>query len=186
MQDIPKDVLTKAARGDVAAFEAVYKATSGFVYNVAFRVMNNRHEAEEVTQEVFLTVYHKLHTFRFQSAFRTWLYRITMNSAISRTKKTAREKTQPLEGTDYSWMEVIPAKEESPTDEGAQEKLVNFLLQSLNPDQRACIVLRSVEGFSYQQIADALKININTVRSRIKRARESLLALRKEVSAHEM
>jgi RNA polymerase sigma-70 factor (ECF subfamily) len=67
-----------------------------------------------------------------------------------------------------------------------QEELVNSLLQTLNPDQKVCVILRSIEDLSYQEIADVLKININTVRSRLKRARETLLNLRKEVGENEM
>ena len=67
-----------------------------------------------------------------------------------------------------------------------QEKVISTLLKALNPDQRACVVLRSIEGLSYQEIAESLNININTVRSRLKRARETLLALRKEMVQNEL
>jgi RNA polymerase sigma-70 factor (ECF subfamily) len=71
-------------------------------------------------------------------------------------------------------------------EEEQHEKVISTLLEALNPDQRACIVLRNIEGLSYQEIAESLNININTVRTRLKRAREKLIALRKEMVKNEM
>src|SRR5277367_5771831 len=97
MEEITKDTLVKASQGDMQAFEDVYKASSSFVYNVAFRVVNNREDASEVAQEVFMIIYHKLKDFRFESSFKTWVYRITANYAINYAKKNARAKTVPVE-----------------------------------------------------------------------------------------
>src|SRR5580704_16965451 len=93
MEDISKDTLIKASQGDIQAFEEVYKASSSFVYNVAYRVVNNREDALEVPQEVFMIIYHKLKTFRFETSFKTWAYRITANYAINFAKKASRAKT---------------------------------------------------------------------------------------------
>src|SRR5476651_1892025 len=97
MEDISKDILIKASQGDMRAFEDVYKASNSFVYNVAFRVVNNREDALEVAQEVFMIIYHKLKGFRFESSFKTWVYRITANHAINFAKKNSRAKTVPFE-----------------------------------------------------------------------------------------
>ena len=94
MQDIPKETLIKAQEGDLESFENIYKETSGFVYNVAFRIVNNKQDAEEVVQDVFLNIYHNLKNFRFQSSFKTWAYRITVNCAINYVKKTGRERNR--------------------------------------------------------------------------------------------
>ena len=90
MEDISQEILIKASQGDMQAYEHVYKTTNSFVYNVAFRVVNNREDAMEVTQEVFLIIYHKLKSFRFESSFKTWIYRITSNCAINYAKKSSR------------------------------------------------------------------------------------------------
>jgi RNA polymerase sigma-70 factor (ECF subfamily) len=176
MEDISKDTLVKASQGDMQAFEEVYKASSSFVYNVAFRVVNNREDALEVAQEVFMVIYNKLKDFRFESSFKTWAYRITANHAINFAKKNSRAKTVPFEesfgeGAVYNDAQVQ-------MDQEHQSKLVESLLGELNPDQRACVVLRDIQGLSYEEIAQALNININTVRSRLKRSREKLLSLR--------
>src|SRR5476651_1906364 len=97
MEDISKDILIKASQGDMRAFEDVYKASNSFVYNVAYRVVNNREDALEVAQEVFMIIHDKLKTFRFESSFKTWVYRITANYAINYAKKSSRAKTVPFE-----------------------------------------------------------------------------------------
>jgi len=179
MEDIAQDTLIKASQGDMKAFEDVYKASSSFVYNVAYRIVNNREDALEVAQEVFLTIHDKLKSFRFESSFKTWAYRITANTAINFAKKNARTRTVAFE---EAYGEGAVASEvHTQMDREHQNKLVEKLLAELNPDQRACVVLRDIQGLSYEEIAEALNININTVRSRLKRSREKLMGLRKVV-----
>ena len=179
MEDIAKDILIRASQGDMQAFEDVYKASSSFVYNVAFRVVNNREDALEVAQDVFMIIYHKLKTFRFESSFKTWVYRITANCAINFAKKSSRAKTVPFQETFSEGAVFNEAR--AHIDQEHQNQLVENLLAELNCDQRACVVLRDIQGLSYEEIAQALNININTVRSRLKRAREKLLSLKSQV-----
>jgi len=179
MEDIARDILIRASQGDMQAFEDVYKASSSFVYNVAFRIINNREDALEVAQEVFMIIYHKLKGFRFESSFKTWAYRITANCAMNYAKKSSRTKTVPYEDSYGEGAVVNEAR--TRMDQEHQSQLIEDLLAELNCDQRACVVLRNIQGLSYQEIAQALNININTVRSRLKRSREKLLSLR-EVS----
>jgi len=184
MQEISQETIIKASEGDIGSFEEIYRTYSGFVYNVSLRVVRNQEAAQEVTQDVFLSVYHKLAGFKFESTLKTWLYRIAVNTAINYAKKISKEQdrmvsyeynTVPIENTKGFHVGI---------DKEYNEDLINRLLDSLNPQQRACIVLRNIEGLSYEQIAQTLKININTVRSRLKRAREKLISLRKEVITH--
>jgi len=179
MEEMDRDILTRASQGDMQAFEEVYKATSSFVYNVAYRVVNNREDALEVSQDVFMSLYHKLKSFRFESSFKTWVYRITANSAINYAKKHARNKALPYE--EAFGEGAVDSDVHAKMEQEQQEELVKNLLSELNPDQRACVVLRNIQGLSYEEIAASLNININTVRSRLKRAREKLLSLRKVV-----
>jgi len=175
MQDIAWDILKRAAQGDIDSFEEIYKVTSGFVYNVALKVTHSHADAEEVTQDVFMKIYRHLKDFQFRSAFKTWVYRITVNTAISRYRKSAKEEKGRV---DYdSVIESFPGV--SSTAEGAiqndNEARLNNLLAKLSPEHKACIILREIEGLSYQEIAVSLKIPVNTVRSRLKRAREAFL-----------
>jgi len=185
MTQTAKETIIQASRGDWAAFQEIYKAHFQFVANVAYRVVNNLEDAQEVAQEVFVTVYRKLAQFRFDSSLKTWIYRITVNTAINYAKKAPREHKNGVEYEDiWGAKESVEIKEL--VDGEYRENVLNSLLGALNPDQRACIVLRSVEGLSYEEIAATLQIPINTVRTRIKRARETMMALRKEVMNNEL
>jgi len=180
MEEIAKEILIKASQGDMKAYEDVYKSSNSFIYNVAYRVVNNREDALEVAQEVFMIIYHKLKDFRFESSFKTWVYRITANTAINYAKKLYRNKTVPFE---ESYGEgAVESDVHVQMDQEHQDKLVESLLAQLNPEQRACVVMREIQVLSYEEIAKALNININTVRSRLKRSREKLLSLKKTVN----
>ncbi|MEW5802535.1 MAG: RNA polymerase sigma factor [bacterium] len=181
LEDIPRSILIQASRGDTQAFEIIYRAASDFVYRTAFRITNNSDDAEDVTQDVFIKVYQNLKNFQFRSSFKTWVYRITVNTALSTCKGkgigrgTGKETSR--RNDDVTVMDRrVSSVVEIDVDKKDNEKLVASLLRMLNPDQRACIVLREIEGLNYQEIAEVLSININTVRSRLKRARETLLA----------
>jgi len=189
LEDISRDIVMRASRGDREAFEIIYRATSDFVYRTALRITNNRDDAEDVTQDVFIKIYQNLKNFRFRSSFKTWAYRITVNAAINTCKGISKEMDR--RNDDGSLMDrdmdqyASSARRrqtyrmenpEALVDKEDNEKRIASLLETLNPDQRACIVLREIEGLNYQEISEVLKININTVRSRLKRARETLLA----------
>lgn len=179
MQDIPEDIITKASKGNMRAFEEIYKVASGFVYSVVLRITNNPDDAQEVTQDVFITIYKNLKKFQLRSSFKTWVYRVAVNTAINTYKKISKEMHRrdnydiAIEKQCYSQTTEVALERKD------NERVLASLLNILNPDQRACIVLRAIEGLSYKEISEALKININTVRSRLKRAREALLAYRK-------
>lgn len=186
MANISEDTINKVLEGCVQSFECIYKAYSGFVHNVAFRVVNNMDDAQEVTQEVFLTVYRNLDSFKFKSSLKTWIYRIAVNLAINYAKKRTKEQERIVEyDGNNEFNKTIDSSGEN-IEKEQQEKTISTLLEALNPDQRACVVLRNLEGLSYQEIAESLNININTVRSRLKRAREKLLNLRNEIVENEL
>ena len=174
--DFGQELLKKAAAGDMPAFEQIYKAASGFVYNVALRITHNCADAQEVTQDVFIKIYHSLNDFQFRSTFKTWVYRITVNTAINRYRKVKREESGRLDYDEI--IKFLPA--DNSAAEGAikndNEMMLNKLLDRLIPEYKVCLILREIEGLSYQEIAVTLKIPLNTVRSRLKRAREALLA----------
>ena len=186
MDNITENIIIKASEGNVEAFESIYKEYSGFVYNVAYRVVNNIDEAQEITQEVFLTVYRKLKSFKFKSSLKTWVYRIAVNMAIDYSRKRSREQDHTVLYEDNNKLNKTIDSVSENIEREQQEKIISTLLDSLSPDQRVCIILRSIEGLGYQEIAESLNININTVRSRLKRAREKLIALRKEMVKNEM
>jgi RNA polymerase sigma-70 factor (ECF subfamily) len=176
MNDIALDVLEQASAGNLDAFEEIYKATSSFGYNVALRVTRNSANAEEVTQDVFMKIYRNLKSFGFRSAFKTWVYRITVNTAINHYRKSSKEEKNRV---DYdNLIESLPDNRlarEGINQSDSQARL-SALLDKLSPEHKSCLILREIEGLSYQEMAGALNIPVNTVRSRLKRARQALLA----------
>lgn len=181
MVEISRELIIKASEGDMNSFEEIYRLSSGFVYNVAFRIANNAKDAEEITQDVFIKIYKNLKSFGFRSSFKTWIYRITANAAINFKKRLLKEEDKRVDYEPRLNPEMVNKGKDY-----ASESLVRFLLSRLGPEHRACIVLREIEGFSYEEISNTLGININTVRSRLKRARKKLVALRKEVVKNEV
>ena len=181
MEDISKPIVDLAAGGDIEAFEKIYKAASAFVYTIALRIANNRDDAEDIMQEVFIKVYRNLAQFRFHSSFKTWVYRITVNTTVNACRAKSKElRRRDEEIEDITDIGQYPAQRgETISENKDNEKHISSLLKILNPDQRVCIVLREIEGLSYKEIAEVLKVKINTVRSRLKRAREVLFAYRK-------
>lgn len=187
MQEIERELITRAGQGDAGAFREIYQKASGYVYTLAYRVVNTKHDAEEVTQDVFLKLYHSINSFKFEAAFKTWLYRITVNTALNHAKKRSRVTTREVEEIFEDPATVTQPDAAKEVEAGETKGQLKLLLDQLNPDQRVCIVLREIEGLDYQGIASSLGININTVRSRLKRARETLMALgQKEVASHGM
>ncbi len=177
MLDISREIIKKAASGDMGAFGEIYRTFSSTVYTVAFNITHNRQDAEEVTQDVFVKIFKKLDNFKFESAFSTWLYRITMNAAINTYHSRARRNkgTVNIENVDERIMQKAGASEDSQVIETALTE-AGEILNHLSSEHRSCIVLREIEGLDYKEMAEVLNIPLNTVRTRLKRAREALRA----------
>jgi len=153
---------------------------SAFVYNVTLRTVCNRDDADEITQDVFIKIWKNLKSFHGLSSFKTWIYRITMNTAFNHIKAQKRHTERRADFDPAGRSLSVQEKARSSVDSRERGEKLAALLEELNPDQRACIVLREIEGLDYKEIAATLKININTVRSRLKRARESILSLKEK------
>lgn len=158
------------------AFEEIYRASNSFVYNTALRITRSTTDAEEVTQDVFMKIHRNLKDFRFRAKFSTWLYRITVNTAINRYHSMERIGAGRVSIDDAE--DKIAS--DSRTEEGAiraeSAQSAEKMLGTLPAEQRACLILREIEALSYQDIATALGIPVNTVRTRLKRGREALIA----------
>ncbi|MCX5667314.1 MAG: sigma-70 family RNA polymerase sigma factor [Candidatus Omnitrophica bacterium] len=188
MREIEKDTIVMAAGGNIAAFEEIYKQCSSTVYTLAFGVTRNCQDAEEATQDVFVKVFRSLRNFRFGSSFNTWLYRIAMNTAINIYRKRARQGAVSLQYDDLKdTRQETPDMRQNEIRQGDVAARIAALLDNISPEHRSCIMLREIEGFDYKEMAGILKIPLNTVRSRLKRAREALIAYcRKEGIRYEL
>ncbi len=173
-----KDIIEDAAKGDREAFEVIYKEFSGFVFKVAFSITGSIEEASDVTQEVFIKVFKGLSGFEGRSSFKTWIFRITSNTASAGARGSSRRIDT---GGDYEAAvrtKAGPEDTERPLRKAESARELKGLLEGLNADQRECLILREVEGLTYAEIAGLLEVNINTVRTRLLRARKALLKAR--------
>jgi RNA polymerase sigma-70 factor (ECF subfamily) len=167
----------QARGGDPRAYAHLVEAYQERVYAIAFGVVRNRDDAWDVAQEAFVKAYRNLDRFEGQSAFYTWLYRITTNLAIDHLRERKRKRTEPLEGL----APAAPADHRADPGAAADREELSRVLASamdrLSEKHRAIIVLREVEGLSYEEMAEVLGIAKGTVMSRLFHARQKLQEL---------
>jgi len=184
-------LVRRLKRGDHEAFEALYARHAPRVFRQAIRMLNNESEAEEVLQEVFVTVYKKIQQFRGAAAFSTWLYRLTANATITKLRKRKRNREVAIE--DYlpefdedghhktrpviDWSQDLEAALLS--DE--TQKFLRQALDNLPPTDKAVVVLSDLEGFSNKEIAKMLGLTVAAVKARLHRGR---LFLRGRLAAY--
>ena len=175
-----RKLIQQVKAGDHEAFEAIFRRYVSRVYRQAVKLTGNESDAEDVVQEVFLAVYEKAKTFRGESAFSTWLYRLTVNMALTRLRRRQRGEEVPIDEYLPKFREdghhqVRPVVDWS---EGIDELLVNKEFQgvvreaidSLPPVDKA-VLLSDLDGFSNLAIAEALGLSVQAVKARLHRAR---------------
>ena len=178
-----QEMVREALAGD-PGFEKLVRAYERMVFRVSFRFLNDETDALDVTQEVFLRVHRSLAQFRGESSLSTWVYAITANLSRNalRSRKN-RGKVQVLapketgEGREGFWDKVADPKGERVTrsaESGDLNLAIQAALEALPPDYREAVVLRDMEDLDYQEIAEALKTEVGTVKSRIARGRAML------------
>ncbi len=176
-----KQLIDRASRGDVEAFNALLGAHERQMYAVALRMCQNRDDAQDCLQEAMLRVFRAISGFKGQSSFSTWLYRITVNTCLDELR---RRKTRPSSSLDnlldMGWSPVDESiSPEKHAMNSETRRQLNAAIANLPDDMRSAIVLRDIHGMTYEEIADALNINVGTIKSRISRGR---VKLREELS----
>ncbi len=170
------DLAERHRYGDAEAFEEIYRRFAKMVFNLALRMAGTVEEAEDLTQEVFLRVYRHLAKFNGRSTLKTWIYRITLNhcrSRLGRRKLPTRPLAEENEGEGAELVDERRGPEEDALARDASRRVARAL-RGLRPRFREAVVLRDLEGLSYDEIAEVLEIRIGTVRSRIARGRDRL------------
>ncbi len=168
--------------GDVNAFEELVSAYEKTVYNLALRITGNAQDAEDMAQEAFLKAYHSLPHFRGDSKFSVWLYRIVSNVCLDFLRKQNRRPATSLSREDADGEEVemdVPDESQSPQlllERKLTREALQRGLQALPQDQRQILLLREIQGLSYEEIGQVLDLEPGTVKSRIFRARKRLCA----------
>jgi RNA polymerase sigma-70 factor (ECF subfamily) len=177
--EVDVELVERHRCGDARAFNEVYTRFEEMVYNLSFRLSGNYEEAADLTQEIFLRIYRHLGSFGGRSSLKTWIFRIAVNHCRDRLSRW-RPLTQPL-GDDPGEGEVAYADPSRGPEELAvaadEGRRVAAALAKLPPVFREAVVLRDIEGLSYEEIAEVLGVRIGTVRSRIARGRDQLRVL---------
>ena len=178
-------VMDRTDSGTALTFEAAFERYNSMVFGLVMQILGDWEEALDVTQEVFITVYRKLDTFRGESSLKTWIYRIAIHRAANRfrwwnrlrrrgtvsleehlAKCPERELYRNLQSRIQSPEEVLLQREE-------REQVESMLLE-LPWQQRIAVIMRDIEGLSYEEIAESLNVSLGTIKSRIARGREIL------------
>ena len=167
----------------VQSFDDLVEQNSDFVYNVAYRMMGHPEDAEDVAQDAFVSAYRAWDRFRGESRATTWLYRITVNAALMRLRKTKLSRTltqSGLEDMDIVDWSASPVRD---TLNAELKEKIHEGINMLEPSLRAAVVLRDVEGLSNDEAAGALDITVSALKSRLHRARVLLRTYLSEVAA---
>jgi RNA polymerase sigma-70 factor (ECF subfamily) len=187
-------LLHRLRERDEKAFRELVAEHRDRVFNVTYRMLGNRAEAEDVAQEVFISVFKTIDTFREEAKFSTWLYRVAVNHCKNRIKYLARrhqrdhdelDETAVADGDDAGGggtaTPSVPRRPDRQL-EGAQlEQVMHAAIAELEEDQRVLVVLRDIEDLSMEEICEITGLPDGTVKSRLHRAR---LALRKKIQKH--
>jgi len=176
-----KELVLQSINGDDEAFGLLVNKYKNKVFNMAYNMTHNRETADDIAQEVFIKAYKALPKFQFKSQFGTWLYQITANHIRDYLRKEGKVKQYSLEE-----MQELPSQDKNHT-QSIEKKQINkkrreivfTAIRSLPEKHRIILVLRDIQGYSYDDIAKILKISPGTVDSRLFRARKSL---RKKIS----
>jgi RNA polymerase sigma-70 factor, ECF subfamily len=173
--------MKRAQAGDDLAFEEIIARHSGRLYGLALYLSGQASDAEDILQETLLGAYEALHSFESRSSVKTWLSRILVRQAARHHRsQKVRRKAQPVSLSEES-QAMLEGSTAGPTaDREAVRMDVMDVLQSLSAEHREIIVLRDLNGLSYQQISEVLGVPAGTVESRIFRARQELKTLLKD------
>jgi len=167
VQDLDLGHLVEACqKQDRLAQHALYEQVVGRVHGLVVRMVG-RNEVDDVIQNIFLQLFRTIGSFRGESRFETWLYRLVVNEALQHRRRNRRWPIPSLEGD-------CPARASEPDSSLGDSELLSGALDALAPDLRALFVLREVEGLSYRELAEVTNVPEGTVGSRLNRARQEL------------
>ena len=183
MSSSDKILIERSQNGDVKAFEELISGHEKRIYNIAYRLTGNYHDASDMAQETIIKIYKSISKYRGDAAFTTWIYRITVNTCMDELNRRKRKKESFYDIEEGEVFNEIADYSMNPENIIEQERIKQYLenlILALNPEYRIVMVLREHSGFSYQEIADYLNISIGTVKSRINRAR---IALQRKITS---
>ena len=189
MSSVPDQAFAiRASRGDVEAFRLLVQEHSGLVYRVALRILGVE-DAQDASQEVWIRVWRNIESFRGDSAFSTWLYRITVNTCLSVRRKESRRGEREYSGDEMPFLPEPPGGDADPEAAALgteRREEIQAALGHVRAEHRAALVLRHMEGLSYAEIAKVLEVPEGTAKGWVSRGRAAMLiALAEEDHGHE-
>jgi RNA polymerase sigma-70 factor (ECF subfamily) len=174
------DLVRLCQDGDVRAYQELVERYEDRVYTVAMSVLGDADAAQDASQEAFIRVYQSIGSFRSESGFYTWLYRIVVNTCLNEARRTSRRGSHvSLEDLTASSGQLPDQlfTEEASSDAAADAELqdaIQAMLNELSEEHRTVVVLKDVEGRSQEEIAEIMQCSLGTVKSRLSRARAQL------------
>ena len=177
MTEAEQLLLKQASKGNAQAFEALILPHQSRIYGVCLRMMGNPDDAMDAVQETMIRTYMKLSTFKHEAQFSTWLYRIATNICLDMLRRRKRHDTVSMDALEDNGAWLPDAKENRPEESALRrdgKASVEAALMQLSPRHRLMLVLREVQGFSYEDIAKVTHTSLGTVKSRIFRARREM------------
>lgn len=163
-------------QGELSAFEALVERHRGLVFRVAARIVGPD-DAEDVSQDAFLRAFHRLNQYRGTASFRTWLLQITQNTALNALAWARRRPVDPASDTPEAPDRDPLHQPVSELERRERQQRLELKLRNLRPAYRSLLVLRDLEGLSYNEIADVLDMPLGSVKGRLNRARSELIEL---------
>lgn len=170
-------LVARAKAGDRKAFTELVRRHRSAVYRICYRILGNREDAEDATQEAFIRAYDRLDTFQERSAFRTWVFRLTVNVSLNELDRARRKRSLPLEP---EAVRSVPSPEASPEADLLKSEALSRLheaLQLLPPNHRAAIVLHDLEDLTWEEAAASLGVPEGTAKAWAHRGRRRLKEL---------
>ncbi len=175
MNDIEKALIEKCKKGDVWAFEKLIFDYQKKVFNICYRYLQNHEDASEFAQEVFIKIYKGISGFKGQSSVSTWIYKITVTTCIDELRRRKNKNTLSIDDVEKKIDILDPHSCPHENYEKKEfKKEIQNAISSLSEEYKSVIILRDLQGLSYEEISTILDIPLGTVKSRIKRARENI------------
>ncbi|MDK2918001.1 MAG: hypothetical protein PWQ37_734 [Candidatus Petromonas sp.] len=189
MSDSEKILIERTKKGDIESFEKLIEKYQVTAFNVAYRMIGNKEDASDITQEALIKVFKSIRKFRGESGFSTWFFRIVTNTCIDMVRKESKITTYSIDKTieteDGSYKREISDEKNIPEqmyEKKEQKERVQKAIGKLPGKYRIAIILRDIQDFSYEEISEILDCPLGTVKSRINRGR----ALLKEILQKDM
>jgi len=174
-------LIQQCQQGNLDAFKSLYELQKQRIYNIAYRIHGDHEDAQDSVQDAFVIIYKKINSFRGDSAFSTWLYRIVVNTCLNNIRKSKTRRTK-------DWVELSDADNIVEDASFDQHKPLEIILdeeiQNLPPGYRAVFILYEIEGFSHQEISQMLNKSVGTSKSQLHRAKQLLQKRLKPYLAH--